>query len=281
MSGGPLTVFTVIRNGIQNGYPFVEAYGSWLDYCDRLFVLDGESNDGTDIILSQLASLSDKVELASAPWPTSSAGGSSIATFTNQAFERIRGDGGRVLYIQADELLGKTARRRVANFDEAAALQFTRYVLFWNSFYQVIVIGQPCAPGTTHWCATRLFPADAQAVSTGDGLSFEVENLAVVPFDEPILHYGWCFPVNILQKHVSHVNLYPDVRRYRKRAHLAGDMLRRHDYDVALLEALDPEYRDLKAPFAGEHPECMQHLLASTYYDPSVGIGLLADGVQW
>ena len=62
-----LTVFSIIRNGIQNGYPFVEAYGSWFGYCDHVFVLDGQSTDGTQLILDELSQIEEKFSYASAP----------------------------------------------------------------------------------------------------------------------------------------------------------------------------------------------------------------------
>src|SRR3712207_8558268 len=31
----PLTVFSVVRNGVANGYPFVESYASWFAHADR------------------------------------------------------------------------------------------------------------------------------------------------------------------------------------------------------------------------------------------------------
>src|SRR5438093_1518528 len=50
-----VAAFSIIRNGITNGYPFVEAYGSWLDTCSRIVILDGESTDGTREALDALA----------------------------------------------------------------------------------------------------------------------------------------------------------------------------------------------------------------------------------
>ena len=56
----------MIRNGVLNGYPFVEAYASWTRFADRILVVDGESTDGTDRVLADLAGL---VVLAIVYWP--------------------------------------------------------------------------------------------------------------------------------------------------------------------------------------------------------------------
>ena len=67
-------------------------------------------------------------------------------------------------------------------------------------------------------------------VSIGDGFSFDLGDLPVERSPEEILHYGWCFPVNILRKHVSHAAStakpgVPRARRARRRD--AASRLRR------------------------------------------------------
>lgn len=277
-----LIVFSIIKNGIQNGYPFVECFGSWLDYCDHLFVLDGGSNDGTDIVLSQMAELTDKFSFASSPWPERSSGGSAIAEFTNQALEMVKYQADRLMYIQADEIFTRNTRLKIRNWTEDKPVEFTRYVLFWNSFYRVIVFDEgDASTRSTSWHAIRLFPATNDIKSTGDGLSFDTKGAATTCIDDEILHYGWNFPVNILQKHVSHASLYPDNWRYKKRGNLARRMLRNNNFDNRLLDALDPEYMDHSRPFLDQHPVCVQHLLGRPYYDPYIGLKLLQHGMKW
>lgn len=281
MSKHDLIVFSIIRNGIQNGYPFVEAYGSWFNYCDQVFVLDGCSTDGTDVVLRYLSQINSKFVYERARWPQIHIAGNSIAMFTNQCLDIIRSRAMRLVYIQADEVLERKTREKLSHCIQGA-VEFTKYVLFWNSFYKIIRFeNNTDRSRATSWKAIKLFPSSAQVKSTGDGLSFKLDGVPIVQWDDEVLHYGWNFPINILQKHANHANLYSDNSRYRRRAVLAADMLSRHQYSTAHLESLDPGYIRSAQPFIGRHPSCVQHLLGQQYYDPYVGLGLLQDGVNW
>jgi hypothetical protein len=267
-----LVVFAVIRNGITNGYPFVEAFASWLGRADRVYVLDGESNDGTREALDAIAALDGSFEVASAPWPSSTTGGSTIAQLTNIALERVRPGVQRLMYVQADEIYTDEQRELILRHRDRAALEFTGCVNFWNSFDAVLEDDFPMR-------YIRLFPADADVVSVADGFSFDVGDLPVTQSATDYLHYGWCFPVNILRKHVSHGRIYRDDPGYRMRGFLARLMLEQRRYDRRLLDALAPQYHPV--PFRGEHPTCMRHVITQRMYDPMQGIELLRSGVRW
>jgi glycosyltransferase involved in cell wall biosynthesis len=266
-----LTVFSVIRNGIRNGYPFVEAYGSWLGYCDRVVVVDGGSEDGTRYILEELASIEPSVDVVSRPWPPASSEGSAIAEFTNRALDVAREGATRLMYVQADEIYTKAQRGLVGEWSDGA-LEFSGCVNFWNAFDTVVAGELPA-----HYI--RLFPASAEVRSVGDGFTFEVRGTPVERSAQTILHYGWCFPINILNKHVSHARLYRDDPAYRVRGILARLMLSRRAFDRHLLDALAPQYRPVR--FDGEHPACMRHLLRCEVYDPYIGLERLRNGVRW
>lgn len=266
-----LTVFSVIRNGVRNGYPFVEAFGSWLEHCDRIVVLDGESVDGTQYILSELAHVDSRFEWLSRPWPSPGTAGSSIARFTEEALAHARLSGGQLMYAQADEIYTRRQRELVRGRTDGA-LEFAGCINFWNSLETVVA-------ETFAMTYLRSFPADAEIRSKGDGFSFDIAGVTVEHSDEWILHFGWCFPVNILQKHVSHAALYPDNPAYVERGRLAKLLLDQRVYERRLLDALLPEYEPVQ--YDGELPECMQHLRGLEVYDPYVGLNLLRQGVRW
>ena len=223
----PLTVFSIIRNGVRNGYPFVESYASWLPYCDRVFVLEGESDDGTQDALAALAEIDDRFTWASAPWPTTAAGGAAIADFTNACLSHVKGSGGNLMYAQADEVY--TVSQRVDMRDwEGGVVQFQGCINFWNGFDRVLANDFPMR-------YIRLLPDRGEVRSIGDGFSFEFGDEQVEKRPDEILHYGWCFPVNVLQKHVSHSKIYRDDLDYRVRGFLSRRMLR--DAQVRLASA--------------------------------------------
>jgi hypothetical protein len=266
-----VVAFSILRNGITNGYPFIEAYGSWLDTCRRIVILDGESTDGTREALEALASIDQRVTVLSHPWPSKPSGGVAIADFTNLALSHARGTTGTLVYLQADEIYPPIQRRFAAQPREGA-LEFAGCVNFWNSFDTIVANEFPMR-------YVRAFPADAPVKSIGDGFSFDLGDLPIERTPEEILHYGWCFPVNILQKHVSHASLYRDNPVYRARGALAARMLRAGSTDPRLLDALAPGYQP--TPFRGEHPPAVQHLLGMTRYDPEPGLSLLERGAVW
>lgn len=268
---GDVVAFSIIRNGITNGYPFVEAYGSWLDTCRRIVILDGESTDGTREALDALAAIDERVVVESRPWPPSREGGGAIAEFTNVALSLARPAAGTLVYLQADELYPEPLRRQAARVG-AEALEFAGCVNFWNSFDTVVANEFPMR-------YVRAFPAKAAVESIGDGFSFDLGDLPVRHSPDLILHYGWCFPVNILRKHVSHARLYRENVVYRGRGKLAAAMLRAGSVDPRLLDALAPGYRP--APYRGEHPPAVRHLIGMRAYDPEPGLELLAGGAVW
>ena len=175
------------------------------------------------------------------------------------------------MYLQADEIY-PAPLRKLAGMPRSSALEFAGCVNFWNSFDTVVANEFPMR-------YVRAFPATADVSSIGDGFSFDLAGLPVEHSPEEILHYGWCFPVNILRKHISHAALYRDNPVYRARGALAAAMLRAGTTDRRLLDALAPGYRP--APFTREHPLAVRHLLEMTAYDPEPGLSLLERGAAW
>jgi hypothetical protein len=265
-----LTAFSIIRNGITNGYPFVESYGSWLRDADRIVIVDGESDDGTREALDELAAIAPHVEVFSRPWPRIETGGAAISELTQAALRLALPGASRLAYVQADEVY--PAEQRAVMRGTSAAVEFAGYVNFWNSFDSVLA-------NDFRWRLVRAFPAVDTVRSIGDGFSFDVGAIPVERTPQEVLHYGWCFPVNILLKHESHSRIYRDHPAYAVRGRIARLLIATRSYERRYLDALAPHYRPV--PFRGEHPRAVAHLLDQSVYDPNVGLDLLAAGALW
>jgi hypothetical protein len=86
--------FTFIHNGIEGGYPFVEAIQQAQPFVDNVFVVDMESTDGTREILEQM-----NVEIVSGFW------GNEAGKTLREAHNRhIKCSGDVIIHFEADEV---------------------------------------------------------------------------------------------------------------------------------------------------------------------------------
>lgn len=75
--------FTVVRNGLRNGYPFVEAIRSALRLCDVVYASEGFSEDGSYSVLQRLAEQEPHLRVRRDRWLTSGAAGEPIRSILN------------------------------------------------------------------------------------------------------------------------------------------------------------------------------------------------------
>jgi glycosyltransferase involved in cell wall biosynthesis len=61
--------FTLVKDALKQGYPFVEAIAAALPICDEFLVSEGYSTDGTYEVLQRIASLNKKVKVFRQHWP--------------------------------------------------------------------------------------------------------------------------------------------------------------------------------------------------------------------
>ena len=98
-----LSCFMVIRNGIDLGYPFIEAISTALPLCDEFLVSDGNSSDGTYEALVKYFSGTNKVKIFRDQWDNSSIKGSAIRNALNKVRNRCTGD--YILEVDANEII--------------------------------------------------------------------------------------------------------------------------------------------------------------------------------
>ena len=64
-----ISCFTIIRDTLSQGYPFVESIISAMPICDEFIIADGYSRDGSFEILKKLQDIYPKIELVRQEWP--------------------------------------------------------------------------------------------------------------------------------------------------------------------------------------------------------------------
>lgn len=94
--------FTILRDGVRFGYPFVESIKSVLPLVDRFVIQVGDCSDNS---LEVLKAIGDpKIDIEITPWdPEMRKAGEVLAYQTNLAMDRCDGDW--FFYIQADEVI--------------------------------------------------------------------------------------------------------------------------------------------------------------------------------
>jgi hypothetical protein len=95
--------FMVVRNGVRNGYPFLEAIRSALGLCDRVHVAEGFSEDETYAVLARAAQIEPRLVLDRIPWQTRGGGGAPIRNALNALLARV--DAEWVFQVDANDIL--------------------------------------------------------------------------------------------------------------------------------------------------------------------------------
>jgi hypothetical protein len=246
--------FSIIRNGIKFGYPFVEAVSSILPLCDEFILSVGISEDDTIALARTIAS--PKVRIMEREWDLRLRnGGELISIETNYALAQCTGDW--CFYVQADEVLHeryfpavRAGMERYVDDEKVEALQF-RYRHFYGSydFYQ---------DNFRSWYVSesRVIKRRPDIVSWGDGTNFrhrDGSKLAVKRIDAEIFHYGWVRPPQTMYtKNVGFHELYFDDEEVKRRVPDAE-----HTYhDLGHLKR-----------YTEEHPLVMKERIAASRWD--------------
>lgn len=98
--------FSITRNALRAGYPFVEAILSVLPLCDE-FVIADDSSDDTCRVLEQMAAKYGKIKILKRPWPIAEYRDGCLAIATDWAMQACQGDW--LIYVQADEVFHEDA----------------------------------------------------------------------------------------------------------------------------------------------------------------------------
>ena len=92
----------IVKDVLEQGYPFVEAITSALPICDEFLISDGCSKDGTYEVLQKISSLNSKVKLYRHQWP-SKKDLTVLADVTNEVRSKCRFQ--YIFSVQANEVI--------------------------------------------------------------------------------------------------------------------------------------------------------------------------------
>ena len=188
--------FTLIRNGQQFDYPYLESIRSLLPLVDELIINVGYGTDSTLEQLKKLAQEEKKIQIFESDWqldnPEKKKSGLILSEQTNLSLNRCTGDW--CVYLQADEVLHESdlplvreAIERAHTQPEVEGLLFD-YLHFYGSF-DVIQRTR-----SAYRREVRAIRRSSEARSIGDAQSFRKPNgekLKVIHSKARIFHYGW------------------------------------------------------------------------------------------
>ncbi len=193
--------FTIVRQTVSLGYPFVESIRSLLPLVDELVVAVGDSDDGTWEAVQAIGDA--KLRAFHTRWdPLLRAHGEVLREQTNLALSRCTGDW--AVYLQADEVLHEddleplraSLKRHLERRTEALLF---RYLHFFGCYG---VVGDDWRIWYPR--AVRAVKTGRGVVSAGDACGFHVRREGFTRgtlkanAHARIFHYGWCGPAATL-----------------------------------------------------------------------------------
>jgi glycosyltransferase involved in cell wall biosynthesis len=251
--------FSYVRNGLDYGYPFLEAIQSILPICDEFVIAVGESTDGTREAIEKLG---PKIKIIDTVWDMSQrAGGKVFAQQANIGLDNISGDW--AFHIQADEVIHEKdlPKIKAAIEQNDANKKVEGFILpflhFWGTYNYVRNTRR------VHRYEVRLFRNDKLIRSYADSQGFRKynsiegyehdekgEKLRVKKIDAPIYHYNGVRPDKI-QKKKMHTFFF------LHNAELGEEVFEHFDYQQV----------DRVVPFKGEHPAVMKEKVEQQDWD--------------
>jgi glycosyltransferase involved in cell wall biosynthesis len=94
--------FMIVRDVLEQGYPFVEAIASALPICDEFLISDGYSTDGTYEVVTRISSVNPKVKVYRYKWPDKK-NITVLADVTNELRSKCRFE--YIFSVQANEII--------------------------------------------------------------------------------------------------------------------------------------------------------------------------------
>ena len=243
--------FSYVKNGLEYGYPFLEAIQSILPVCDEFVIAVGDSTDGTRQAIEDLKS--GKIKIIDTVWDMSlRKGGKIFAQQANAALDAITGNW--AFHIQADEVIHernlpaiKSAIEKYNN-DRRVEGFILPFIHFWGGYNYFRTSRR------VHNYEVRIFRNDTLVRSYADSQGFRKyssieayergekgEKLRVKKINAPVFHYSGVRPKNVQKKKMYTFDLLHDEAR-------SEEAYERFDFGSV----------DRVKKFTGSHPELMK-----------------------
>lgn len=207
-----LSCIMIIKNGIKNGYPFLESIRSIVDVADEFLISDGYSEDETYAYLEVASKKFSNIRLYRDHWNISKHG-EAIAVMTNMLKARARCDW--VYNLQADEVIHESFLQSLRYLTQQKKDRYGSYGLKFLHF-----VGDFChietKPG--YDVAVRLAPNNEGNFIADDGWTFRggIEPIGVIN-QPPLFHFGWVYSKsNIFKRKNQAANIYMEQDSYQE-----------------------------------------------------------------
>lgn len=189
--------FSLVRNGVQFDYPFLESWRSVLPLVDELILNIGISDDQSLEVAKKFAQEEGmgKVKIFESEWPLhipeKKKSGLILSEQTNLALERCQHDW--CLYIQADEVIHEEDYPVIRkSIEDASKLGLDAVVFEYAHFYGSFNVIQKTR--SSYRREMRVVKKSSGARSVGDAQSFLKtgnQKLNATLTKARIFHYGW------------------------------------------------------------------------------------------
>jgi len=262
----------IIKNGIRNGYPFLESIRSMVDIADEFLISDGYSEDGTYDLLETASKKFPNIKLYRDPWSCSGYG-EFIAVMTNKLKERAQCEW--VYNLQADEIIHEGMLSKLKRLTDGSPSQFGSYAVtflhFVGDFYHV-----ETNPG--YDTAVRLVPNVEKNYVADDGWTFrgELEPIGLIK-SPPLFHFGWVFSKdNIFKRKNQAENIHREQESYQQDYEFCKEIEEKFDENPDMFLGWQRKmlsYRKIRK-YVGDYPQAALRLLTrgNVSYEPDLEI---------
>jgi len=243
-----------VRNGMEFGYPFVEAIKSILPICDTFVVAVGDCNDGTREAIVNIRS--PKIRIIDTVWDMNlREGGKILAQQTNLALDELKTDW--CFYIQGDEVIHEAdlpkVKQSILQYDADPAVEglLFPWLHFWGSYHYIRTTRKAYRqevrvfrniPGVRSYRDAQGFRvySSAKAYEAGE----KGRKLHVKKTPATVYHYGYARPPKVMKKKDSFFHrMWHDDEWLKK--------------NISEQEHFEFEKIDWLEPYNGPHPALM------------------------